>query len=212
MVAFGLSGILVNFNGADNAWDLIRNIYQLPNLWKDYAEGKISRRAAKEQEYKLWKEKGIKADRLMIDIKKNMRLVQGAEKVFNELHSKGVCTSILSDSPQIVTQDVANYLGAKYFSSNKILFDKNGFAYETIPSHPSPMERVSKLVALKDFVNRENIKLSEVAIVGNGVEDLDLFKFAGRSIAFNPKNYEVKKAVQAIINSNTLEDVLEYLK
>ncbi len=212
MVAFGLSGVLVNFNGAENAWDFVRKAYQIPNLWKDYTEGKVSRRAAKVEEFKEWRQKGIKLDKLMIDFRKNMKFVEGVKAVFSDLRAKRVATAILSDSPHIVVEDVANQLGVKYFSSNKVLFDKAGFAYETIPSHPSGDDRVSKMLALKDFVNRENIRMSEVAVVGNGREDIDLFRFAGRGISFNAKDYEVRKASQVIINSKTLEDVLEYLK
>ena len=212
MVAFGLSGVLANFNGADNAWDLVRKVYQVPDIWKDYLDGKVSRRTAKTEEFRLWRERGIKLDRLMIDFRKNMKLVEGAKEVAGQLHKKGIKMAILSDSPQIVVEDVANQLGVKHFSSMKILFNKDGFAYETIPSHPSGVDRVSKMLALKDFANKENIRLSEVAAVGNGRGDIEVFQFCGRSLAFNSKDYEVRKAAQAIISSKTLEDVLEYLQ
>lgn len=212
MVAFGFSDIVVNFRNAENAWDLIRNIYQIPDIWKDYQEGKIGRQTAKSEEYKLWKSKGVKLDGLMINLRKNMKLVQGATEVFSTLSDNRISIAILSDSPHIVVDDVSKQLGAKYFSCNKVLFNKDGFAYETIPTHPSADGRVSKILALKDFANRENIRLSEIAVVGNDKGDLDVFRFAGRSIAFNPKDTETKKAAHVIVSSKTLEDVMEYLK
>lgn len=212
MVAFSFSGVLVNFAKAGNAWDLIRNLYQIPNFWQDYLDGKLSRRSAKFEEYRMWKQKGVKLDKLMIDLRKNMRMVEGAAKVFSELHNKKIPTAIISDSPNLVVEDVAHQLGAKYFACNKILFTKEGLAYDTVPSHPSPDLRVSKLLALKDFTNRENIRLSEVAFVGNDRDDIELFKFVGRSISFNAKDLETKKAAGIILVSSTLEDVLEYLK
>ena len=212
MVAFSLSGVLVNFNNSDNAWDLIRNLYKIPNLWKEYLEGRMSRYQVKTEEYKLWKAAGVTLNRLMIDLRKNTMLFPGVEKLFQELRSMKVVPAIVSDSPQIVVEDIANRLGVKYFSSNRILFNKDGFAYETVSSHPSGDGRVSKLMALKDFTNRQNIRLSEVIAVGNDREDIEIFKVAGRSIAFNAKDMETRKAAQIILNSNNLEDLAEYLK
>lgn len=212
LVAFGFSGVLATFEGADNAWDMIRNLYKVPNLWKEYLEGKMSRYQVKTEEYKLWKTAGIKQDRLMADLRKNTKLFSGIEKLFYELRLRNIVPAIVSDSPQIIVEDIANRLGIKYFSSNRILFNKDGFAYETVPSHPSGDGRVSKLIALKDFTNRENIRLSEVIAVGNDREDIELFKVVGRSIAFNAKDMETRKAAQVIVNSNTLEDILDYLR
>ena len=212
MVAFSLSGLLVHFKDADNAWDLIRRIYQTHNFWKDYADGKIGRMAARTEEYKEWKIKGIKRDKLMIDMRKNMKVGVGVAEVFSELNSKKIATAIISDNPDLVVEDVAHQLGAKYFACNKILFTKEGLAYDTIPSHPSADLRVSKILALRDFANKEGIKLAETAFIGNDKEDIQLFRFVGRSIAFNARDHETIKAAQIRVNSSTLQDVLEYLK
>ncbi len=212
MIAFSFSGLLVHYKDADNAWDLIRSIYQIPNFWKEYKEGRMSRNTIRTEEYKAWKSKGVKLDKLMIDLRKNMKLGIGVEKVFNDLHDRKIATAIISDSPNLVVEDVAHQLGAKYFACNKILFTQEGIAYDTIPSHPSKDGRVSKLLALRDFVNREGVKLAETAFVGNDREDIEAFRFVERSIAFNAKDHETVKAAQIKVNSNTLEDVLEYLK
>lgn len=212
LVAFSFSGVLVNFEGADNAWDLIRNLYKVPNLWKEYIEGKMSRYQVKTEEYKLWKTAGIKLDNLMTDLRKNTKIFPGVEKLLHELRSRNIVPAIVSDSPHVIVEDIANRLGIKYFSANRVLFNKDGFAYETVPSHPSGDGRVSKLIALKDFTNRENIRLSEVITIGNDREDIELFNVVGRSIAFNAKDMETRKAAQIIVNSNDLEDVLDYLK
>lgn len=212
LIAFSLSGVLVNFTNADNPWSLIRNIYQIPDFWKECREGKLSRIQAKEDEYKAWKEKGVRLDSLMINIRKNMKLMEGAKEIFSELNGRKIATAIVSDSPHLVVEDVARQLGARYFACNKILFNKDGVAYDTIPSHPTGGQRVSKLLALKDFANREGVRLSEAAAIGNDKEDVEIFRYVGRAIAFNPKDMETKKSAQVIVNSNTLEDVLQYLK
>ena len=138
-------------------------------------------------------------------------LFSGVEKLLQEIRQKNLVPAIVSDSPNIIVEDIANRLGIKYFSSNRILFNKDGFAYETLPSHPSGDGRVSKLLALKDFLNREGIKLKEVIAIGNDKEDIELFKVVRRSIAFNAKDMETRKAAQIILNSNNIEDVLEYV-
>lgn len=210
MVAFGL-GTLVKLGNTNNPWDFIRSQYNIPNFWQEYLNGKMSRQEAKIQEYKAWKENGVKKDKLLMDLKKYTKFVDGSREAFNAIKSKGSVPVILSDSPLIVVDDVAVILGAKYTSGNKIFFDKDGYAYDTVPTHASPDGRVSKHLALKDFAEKQEIKLNEIAIVTSNPEDVSLFRLLGFSIAFNPQTPELKRAANITVHSKDLSEVVDYL-
>ncbi len=210
MVAFGL-GTLVNFGSTTNAWDFVRSKYSLPNFWQEYLNRKISRQEAKLQEYKAWKENGVKKDKLLMEFKKNTKFVDGVREAFTAIKSKGSVPVILSDSPLIVVDDVAVIVGAKYTSGNKIFFDKDGYAYDTVPTHPGPDGRVSKHLALKDFAEKEEIKLNQIAIVTSNPEDISLFRLLGFSIAFNPQSPDLKRSANITVHSKDLSEVVDYL-
>ena len=211
MVAFGL-GTLVSFGNSPSPWDFIRSSYKIDkNYWKAFLAGKISRQDAKAGEYKTWREAGIKKDKLLLDLKKNMVFIGQAKETFKKIKEQRAIPVILSDSPAVVVDDVAIILGAKHATGNKIFFDKNGYAYETQPSHAGPDGRVSKILALKEFAQLEQVSLPDVAIVTSNPEDIPLFRFVGFSVAFNPQSTELKRAANIAIHSKDLSEVLEYL-
>ena len=210
MVAFGL-GTLVKFGNTNNPWDFIRSLYNVPNFWQEYISGKISRQEAKLQEYKSWKENGAKKDKILMDLKKHMKFVDGVRETFQAIKTQGAVPVILSDSPLIVVDDVAVIIGAKYTSGNKIFFDKDGYAYDTVPTHASPEGRVSKHLALKDFAEKEEIKLNQIALVTSNPEDIQLFRLLGFSIAFNPQTPDLKRSANITVHSKDLSEVVDYL-
>ena len=194
MVAFGL-GTLVKFDNTNNPWDFIRSLYNVPNFWQEYLSGKISRQEAKLQEYKVWRENGAKKDKILMDLKKHMKFVDGVRETFQAIKA----------------DDVAVLLGAKYTSGNKIFFDKDGYAYDTVPTHASPEGRVSKHLALKDFAEKEEIKLNQIALVTSNPEDIQLFRLLGFSIAFNPQTPDLKRSANITVHSKDLSEVVDYL-
>ena len=210
MVAFSL-GTLINFGNSANTWDFIRSQYGIENFWKEYISGKKSRQQAKAEEYKAWRENGVKKDKLLMDLKKHMKFVDGAREALQRIKSNGSVPVIVSDSPLLVVDDAAVLVGAKYTSGNKIFFDKDGYAYDTVPTHPGPDGRVSKMLALKDFAEKEQIKLNQIAIVTNNPEDIPLFRLVGFSIGFNPQTPDLKRSANITVHSKDLSEVVDYL-
>jgi phosphoserine phosphatase len=210
LVSFGLGNILIRLKGCDNGWDMIRGLYNIPNLWERYLDGTLTREEAKKGEYILWKMKGITRSRLRKDLKK-FKLMKGAKQTINALKRKDIVPVIISDNPEFLVKTVAKELRIRYVAYDRILFDKNGYAYDTKPTHPSKNSRVSKLKALEDFAKRNKVSLKECAAVGNGSNDINLLKKVGFSIAFNSKDKSLKEASDKIVNSDNLSSVIRYL-
>ncbi len=212
-VAFGLTGILINLpGGVDNPWDFIRKTYNLPNYWNQYLAGRISRETAKKEEYKAWREANVNISKLTTLFRNEPVLVNGVGTVVKTLKEKKIVTAIVSNGPSFAVTEIANKVGAKYTAYNRVVFTREGYAYDTVPTHLSKDNRVDKTAAIREFSYREDIKLSETAFVTCNPEDIPTFRFVGLSIAFNTTDATLKKSAHIALNSNSLVDILEYLK
>ena len=207
LVSFGLGGILIK---EDNGWDIIRKKYKIPNLWDKYIGGLLTRQEAKVGEYILWKLRGVKRSKLRKDLKK-FRLMEGTKQTIRILKKKRIVSVIISDNPEFLVKEIAKKIGIKYIAYDRILFDKRGYAYDTKPTHPSKDNRLSKVLAIKDFAKKKKISLKDCIAIGNDSSDIGLFKKVGFSIAFNSKEIRLKKLAKKSIRSNDLRSVLKYL-
>lgn len=212
LVAFDMDGVLVKFEGADNSWDLIRSIYGIPSLWKDYRDGKLTREEARDREYAFWREKGITESGLRKELAGRFTFVEGAEEVVKALKEGGVAVAIISDGVCMVAEEVARKLGVRDFACNRIVFGEDGFAKDTQPTHPAPNIMVSKALALREFAAKAGVGLDECAVVGNTKEDIEMLREAGFSVAFDPRDDEVRGAANVVVESRDLKDILEHLQ
>ncbi len=211
-MAFGLTGVLINLPGATNPWDFIRKKYNIPDFWSQYLAGRMSKETAKKEEYKAWKDLNVNISKLTTLFRNEPLLVNGVGTVVKHLRDNKIVSAIVSNSPSFAVTETATKIGAKYTAYNRVVFTREGYAYDTVPTHPTPDQRVDKLAAIREFSYREDTKLSETAFITSNPEDIPVFKFVGLSIAFNSTDPNLKKAAHISVNSNSLADILEYIK
>ncbi|UCH04339.1 MAG: HAD hydrolase family protein, partial [Candidatus Thorarchaeota archaeon] len=61
-----------------------------------------------------------------------------------------------------------------------------------------------------EYIENEGYSRSELASVGDGENDIDLFKVSALSIAYNPVSDEVSKAADLTIRSKDLRKILPH--
>ena len=210
LVAFDLDGTLGEC-GAENSWDLIRKVFGIPNLWEKYRAGLVTREEAMRGEYAFWRYKDAKKEKLQKLFQERYHLAKGAKETVDALKKKGIKVVIISDGPCLAVKRVARELRIRDFACNRIVFDSAGYAVETKPIHPTGDIRVSKALSLRDFARRFGFKPEECIAVGNDMEDSRMFREAGFSIAFNPKEEKIRHLVDKVVQSGDLSDILKHM-
>ena len=210
LVAFDLDGTLGECE-AESSWELIRKVFGIPNLWEKYRSGLVSREEAMKGEYSFWRYKDAKKEKLQKLFQESYRPVKGAKETVEALKERGLKVVIISEGPCLAVKRVARELGIEDFACNRIVFDSAGYAVETRPTHPSEDTRVSKALALKDFAEKFGLKPEECIAVGNDMEDSRMFREAGFSIAFNPKEKGLEHLVDKTVQSGDLSSILKYM-
>ncbi|WP_244625306.1 phosphoserine phosphatase SerB [Methanococcoides vulcani] len=127
--------------------------------------------------------KGLKLETAQ-EAMRSMKLMPGAEELVKHVKSLGFKTAMLSGGFTLSTDRVGELLGIDYVYSN-VLAVKNGYLTGEVSG---PMtDNCSKEVVFEMIAKEIGFETSDCIVVGDGANDICLFKRAGCAIAFNPK-------------------------
>lgn len=156
---------------------------------------------------KIWK--GIPADGEYDNLVNTLPLMNGAEETVQTLkeweYEVGCITSGVSQffmGPFIQRLDLD-------FGYTNILGEKNGAHDGTVKL---VMDGPMKAVSAKSHLDHGSISTKHLAAIGDGENDIELFKICAFSIAFNPENELVSQAANVTVKSKDLRDILKYFK
>lgn len=156
--------------------------------------------------YRIGLLKGMKLSRVD-EICKNLPYMCGAKKTIQELKNRGYKVICFSGGYKNATVPAKEYLGLDAEFSN-ILHSKDGlltglFGGEMCFSN-------SKGEMLKTIQSILGIDSENTVAIGDGANDLSMFKYASIRIAFCAKEI-LKKEATIIIDKKDLKEVLKYL-
>ena len=137
----------------------------------------------------------------------NLPLMPGAKEIVTELHKKDYKVVCFSGGFRNATKHFAELLGLDGEFAN-ILHSKNGFLTGFVggemmfnDSKGQMLERLQKILG----VDKEN-----TLVVGDGANDLSMFKYAAKRVAFCAKPV-VKENANIIIEEKDLSKIIEYI-
>jgi phosphoserine phosphatase len=156
---------------------------------------------------KIWT--GIAVDGEYDHLVETLPLMEGAEETVSTLKSwnyeVGCITSGVSQffmTPFIKRLDLD-------FGYTNILGEENGAHDGTVKL---VMDGPMKAVSAKSHLDKRGVSTDHLAAIGDGENDIDLFKISAFSIAFNPENELVSNAATTTIESKNLRDILPYFE
>ncbi|MBD8624172.1 phosphoserine phosphatase SerB [Pseudomonas sp. CFBP 13727] len=129
------------------------------------------------------------------DIGAQLRLSEGAERLFAELNRMGVKTAILSGGFTYFARQLQERLGITHVFANELQVVEGkctGVAVEPI------VDAQRKADLLQQLAREQGVELSETLAVGDGANDLAMLAIAGLGVAFRAKPLVRQSARQAI--------------
>jgi phosphoserine phosphatase len=113
-----------------------------------------------------------------------IELMPGAKELLEHVQSIGYKTAMLSGGFTLSSDRVAKLLNIDYVYANTLEV-KNGYLTGVVSG---PMtQNLSKEVAFEEIARKNGFLPEDCIVVGDGANDVCIFKRAGYSIAFNPK-------------------------
>ncbi len=130
--------------------------------------------------------------------------VEGARDVVSYLQSKGYVLVLISGSNDILVSLVARELGIKYFKANNTFaFDEQG---NLTGVHTDGSDIHAKLRYLEAFAELLNIPLEACACVGDGANDIEMFRKTRHGVTVKGSKIESEawKVVRSLQELSTI--------
>jgi phosphoserine phosphatase len=141
---------------------------------------------------------------MLSEVRGEITLTQGAEKLIQTLHSKGHKVGVVSGGFIDVIEPILKELKIDFYRANKLQI-LNGELTGKLEGEI--IDRAAKLKALVEFAKNEGVQMSQTVAIGDGANDLDMIESAGLGVAFNAKP-KVAAAAATTISGSDLSPVL----
>ncbi|ANF21980.1 HAD-IB family phosphatase [Thermococcus piezophilus] len=200
LIAFDLEGTLVK---SVSSWVELHKKFGTWEKGKEYAE----RFFAGEFDYATWAEldallwRGHTREEIM-EWANSVEYMDGAWELIEFLKENDFKIVILSSGLMCLAGRIARELGVDYVFANELIFDENGFVTGKVKS---VVDFESKGRILEELKKEFNPELT--VAVGDGYNDLSMFRVADVSIAINPH-----EGVEGDHNVESLHEVMEIIE
>ncbi len=159
----------------------------------------------KDKDKKHWIEKGVKKDDLE-EALKNYKMNSHVEFVIKELKRKNIKIVMISEAPCLLANKIGKRLGFDYIFCTDILFNDDNEFKDYKLNVPGPL---GKLKVFKDICKELNINIEETMVIGDHMNDIEMLKEAGISIAYDSKIKELDEIVDLKIED--MREILKYI-
>jgi len=202
LIAFDLDGVLVDGGGS---WIQVHKGLGTLELSEknsiDYYSGKITFEQWAKRDVELWK--GTDEDKLK-DILYKSTLMEGIDEALPILKKK-YKVIIISGGLKMLADHLMEKFGLDAAFGNELIVRRGKIAGIR---HIVDFNDKGKI--LKQAAACYDILPKECAAIGDYLNDVPMFKTAGFSIAFNPKNDEVAMNATEVVYGKDLRRILKY--
>lgn len=206
LALFDLDGTLTT---EKSAWEYI---HRRLGVWDGYAEkfqeafhrGEIDYDRFCELDAKIWK--GMKVS-VMERIVKEIPLHEGIEDLLGYLSSKGIKLAIISSGLSFLSDLVKEKYGFDYAVANE-LGVANGILNGEVKIN---VHYDQKGEWVQEAMRRFNTHKEEIMAIGDSTGDIQMFRMAGLSIAFNSLSPKLEAMATLSLRSMDLRDLIPAL-
>jgi phosphoserine phosphatase len=179
--------------GIAERWDSIDRLYE---------KKRISLGQALLDQFKLLV--GMKLEDILREVSK-IEMIKNVRETVDKLLGLGLQVILTTDNPDFLCQYLVEHFGFNGFVSSKVAV-KNGVVTDEIEPLPD------KRLGIRKYCAWMSIPLSKVAHVGDGLNDVPIFRVVGYSIALNTDQDKVNKTASHLMKTDNLLDVYEHIR
>lgn len=202
LIAFDLDGVLVDGRGS---WAEVHKglgtLKQSELNGKEYFSGRITFDEWAERDVTLWD--GVDIERIK-EILYRSHLMKGIDETLTRL-KKDYRLAIISGGLKILADHLKERFGMDYSFGNEFRIDDG-----KVMGINQVVDFKGKGRILKEIADDAGIETGECAAVGDYINDIPMFKAAGFSIAFNPKDESILEYADEVIYEKDLSRLLTF--
>ena len=154
----------------------------------------------------------------LLDTLDNIPLVEDSLAVIKELKRRSNIIGIISDSYQLITQIVAEKIGADFYLANELEIDFGQVtgqvlipAYFHYSDESTCKHQVCKTNALRYIAKKYGMELEDCVYVGDSASDICAVQHAGLGVSFCSNNEQLRVVANRSIEKKAFSELLEFL-
>jgi len=179
--------------GIGNRWDAVDELYDKKRITLGQCLARL---------YKLLV--GMNVQDILREVSK-VEMMRNIRETVDKLLGQGLQVILTTDNPDFLCQYLVEHFGFNGFVSSKVAV-KNGVISDDIEPLPD------KRLGIRKYCAWMSIPLSKVVHVGDGSNDMPVFRVVGYSIALNTNLDKVKKTASHQMETDNLLDVYEHIR
>jgi len=179
--------------GIGKKWDGIDHMYH---------RQRITLRQALLQQFQLLV--GMKLAEVLAEVSK-VPMMRNIREAVDKLLGLGLSVILCTDNPDFLCQYLVEQFGFRGFVSSKVAV-KNGLITDDIEPLPD------KRLGIRKYCAWMSIPISKTVHVGDGLNDVPIFRVVGYSIALNTSLEKVKRAASHQMETDDLLDVYKHIQ
>jgi HAD superfamily phosphoserine phosphatase-like hydrolase len=179
--------------GIGKKWDAIDEMYH---------RQRITLRQALLQQFQLLV--GMKLVDVLAEVSK-VPMMRNIREAVDKLLGLGLSVILCTDNPDFLCQYLVEQFGFRGFVSSKVAV-KNGMITDDIEPLPD------KRLGIRKYCAWMSIPLSKTVHVGDGLNDVPVFRVVGYSIALNTNLEKVRRAASHHMETDDLLDVYKHIQ
>ncbi len=178
-------------------------------IWKQwnaydemYQKKRITLKQCLVQQFRLLS--GMKLVDVLTEISK-LPTIRNIRETVTKLQGHGLHVIVLTDNPDFLCQYLVERFGFNGYVSSKVVV-KDGLITDEVEPLPD------KRVGIRKYCAWLSIPLRKCAHVGDGQNDVPVFRVVGYSIALNTKLEKVKRTASVAMDTDDMLDVYKHLQ
>jgi len=179
--------------GIGKKWDAVDEMYE---------RKRITLRQALMQQFQLFV--GMRLEAVLAEVSK-VPMMRNIRETVDKLLGLGLSVILCTDNPDFLCQYLVEQFGFRGFVSSKVAV-KNGVIVDDIEPLPD------KRLGIRKYCAWMSIPLSKTVHVGDGLNDVPVFRVVGYSIALNTNLEKVKRAASHQMETDDLLDVYKHIQ
>lgn len=210
-IVFDLDGVLIE---SHSSWERLHEYFGAD---EEKRKENMRRYFSKEIDYgqwiredvSLWKRDGHLPHRSEVEnALKDYLFIDGVRECIKILKENKFKLFIISAGIDLLAQNAGNVLGIYDIWANGFQYNEKGYL---TGEDVWRVDLLRKDIVMAHIMEKNNLKKEDIVSIGDSKYDIPMFNLSGISIAFDPKDEDVKNKADIVISERNLLRILDYI-
>ncbi len=166
-----------------------------------YLHNRITPKERLDNQYRLLS--GMRATDVLSEVSK-IEVISGIRETVVKLQGHGLGVILVTDNPDFLCAYLVERFGFNGYVASKVQVT-SGIIEKEVLSMPDKRD------GLRKYCSWMSISVKRCIHVGDGTNDVPVFRVVGHSIALNSKSEKVRKVASKVLDTDNLLEVYHYL-